>query len=75
MSRYRPAAPEGWCARPLVCWRLNDSRGRPAVAMVCLFQIGWRRGDYDAQVKTNRLYRLSMTLPGSEIAPGAVSCG
>lgn len=25
MSRYRPAAPQGRCARPLVCWRLNDS--------------------------------------------------
>jgi len=25
MSRYRPAAPYGWCARPLVCWRLNGS--------------------------------------------------
>ena len=51
-------------------WRFAEtrSRGRPAVAMVCLFQIGWRRGDYDAQVRVNRLYRLSMTVPGSVIA-------
>lgn len=26
MLRCRPAAPSGWCARPLVCRRLNDSR-------------------------------------------------
>jgi hypothetical protein len=43
--------------------------------MVCLLQIGWRRGDYDAQVRANRLYRLSMTVPGSVTALGSVSCG
>jgi len=35
----------------------------------------WSQGDYDAQVKTNRLKRLSMTLPGPAIAPGSVSYG
>ncbi|MFW3112438.1 putative nucleic acid-binding protein, contains PIN domain-containing protein [Mycobacterium haemophilum DSM 44634] len=32
-SRYRPAAPKGWCTRPLVCWRLNDST--PPMRLAC----------------------------------------